>query len=375
MSATVRRRCLFVPVLVLVGAAIAPARLLAQGNRAGMTADQLYQTACAACHGADGKGQPRAVVGFDTPLPDFTDCAFTTPEADLDWSSVIHKGGRIRALDRRMPAFGDVLSDAEIDALVNRLRRFCPEPSWPRGELNFPRAFFTEKAFPENEAVLTTAIQRGPETELENQFLFEQRLGRRAQYEINVPVAFHQDVAGAWSRGIGDIGVAVKYALHDNLARGLIVSAGGEVTLPTGRESRGLGGGVAIFEGFGLVGQALPGAAFVQLQAGLEVPANAEVASRELFVRTAIGRTFTAARWGRAWSPMVEVLAARAPGAPADWDLVPQLQVSLSGLQHVLFSAGLRIPVKQPESRGKTLMIYLLWDWFDGSLRANWRTR
>jgi len=367
------RRSLF--ILAIVVLTLRPAAARAQANRAGMTADELYQAACAACHASDGKGQPRAVVGFDTRLPDFTDCAFTTPEADLDWSSVIHKGGRIRGLDRRMPAFGDVLSEAEIDGLIGRLRGFCAEPSWPRGELNFPRPFFTEKAFPENEAVLTMSIQRGQETEIESEFLFEQRLGRRAQYEINVPLAFHQDVAGAWNRGIGDIAVAVKYALHDNLARGLIVSAGGEVTLPTGRESRGLGGGVALFEAAGMVGQALPGAAFVQLHAGLEVPAKSDVASKELFWRTAIGRTFTAAQWGRAWSPMVEVLYARSPGAPADWDLVPQLQVSLSGLQHVLVSGGVRIPVKQPESRGRTLMIYLLWDWFDGSLRANWRTR
>jgi len=373
MGAIVRRRSLL--ILALASVALRPAPARAQSSREGMTADQLYQAGCAACHGQDGKGQPRTVVGFDTPLPDFTDCAFTTPEADLDWSSVIHKGGRIRGLDRRMPAFGELLSDAEIDGLIGRLRGFCAEPSWPRGELNFPRAFFTEKAFPENEAVFTTAIHRGQETDIEQEFLFEHRLGRRAQYEINVPLGFRRDVAGAWNRGIGDVNLAWKYALYDNLARGLIVSGGGEVTLPTGSEKQGLGGGVTIFEGFGMVGQALPGAAFVQVHAGFEVPANQDVASKEGYWRTAFGRTFTAARWGRAWSPMVELLAAKAPGAPTEWDVVPQLQVSLSGLQHVLVSGGLRVPVKQPESRGKTLMIYLLWDWFDGGLRSNWRTR
>jgi len=373
MGAAVRRRSLF--ILAIVVLTLRPAAARAQANRAGMTADELYQAACAACHASDGKGQSKAIVGFDTRLPDFTDCAFTTPEADLDWSSVIHEGGTIRGLDRRMPAFGDVLSEAEIDGLIGRLRGFCAERSWPRGELNFPRPFFTEKAFPENEAVLTTSIQRGQETEIESEFLFEQRLGRRAQYEINVPLGFHRDVAGAWNRGIGDINLAMKYALYDDLARGLIVSAGGEVTLPTGSESRGLGRGVTIFEGFGMVGQALPGAAFVQVHAGFEVPANQDVASKEGYWRTAVGRTFTAAKWGRAWSPMVEVLAAKAPGAPTEWDVVPQLQVSLSGLQHVLVNGGLRIPVKQPESRGKTLMVYLLWDWFDAGLRSSWRTR
>ena len=122
-----------------------------------MTGEQLYQAACAACHGREGQGQPESVVGFDTALPDFTDCAFATPEADLDWSSVVHMGGRGRALDRRMPAFREALSGLEIDRVVQHLRSFCAEPRWPRGELNFPRAFFTEKAFPENEAVFTVA--------------------------------------------------------------------------------------------------------------------------------------------------------------------------------------------------------------------------
>jgi hypothetical protein len=373
MCAIVRRRCLC--TLAFVCLVAVPARVLAQADRNRMRPDELYQAACAACHGADGTGQPQSRVGFDTPLPDFTDCAFTTPEADLDWVSVIHRGGRIRALDRRMPAFGDLLSEGEIETLVGHLRGFCTEPAWPRGELNFPRPFFTEKAFPENEAVFTLAVDRSAETELETAFLFEQRLGKRAQYEINVPLAFHQDVAGAWSRGIGDINVAAKYALYDNLARGAIVSAGGEVTLPTGRESAGLGGGVTIFEGFGMVGQALPGAAFLQLHAGFEVPADAEIASKEVYWRTAVGRTFTPGRWGRAWSPMVELLAAKAAGAPTDWDIVPQLQVSLSGLQHVLLNVGVRVPVKQPESRNKVLMVYLLWDWFDGRLASNWRRR
>ena len=86
------------------------------------------------------------------------------------------------------------MSEPEIDSLVGYLREFCTEPGWPRGDLNFPRPFFTEKAFPENEAVFTLAIARPPEASVEPQFLYEHRLGRRAQYEINVPIAFHQDV-------------------------------------------------------------------------------------------------------------------------------------------------------------------------------------
>src|SRR5262245_64161205 len=103
-----RRRVRPFFLFMLIGAFGSGARLYAQASdRSGMTGAQLYDAACAACHAKDGKGQPRSVVGFDTPLPDFTNCSFTTPEADFDWSSVIHRGGRARALSRRMPSFVD----------------------------------------------------------------------------------------------------------------------------------------------------------------------------------------------------------------------------------------------------------------------------
>src|ERR1700752_2904678 len=77
--------------------------------------EELFKAACAACHGADGKGAPLSQVGFDDPpLPDFTDCGFNTPEVAADWFAIAHEGGPVRAFSRRMPAFGDALTEAEI---------------------------------------------------------------------------------------------------------------------------------------------------------------------------------------------------------------------------------------------------------------------
>ncbi|MES1209899.1 MAG: c-type cytochrome, partial [Pseudomonadota bacterium] len=70
---------------------------------------EVWGAACAACHGPDGAGQPRAVVGFDIPLPDFRDCTFATSEPTADWFAVVHEGGPVRALDRMMPAFAGAL--------------------------------------------------------------------------------------------------------------------------------------------------------------------------------------------------------------------------------------------------------------------------
>ena len=87
----------------------------------GYTGKDLFTFACATCHGTDGKGSPQSVVGFDTPLPDFTDCSFATPEPLADWYAVIHEGGPIRGLDRHMPAFGDALSAEDIERVIRHL--------------------------------------------------------------------------------------------------------------------------------------------------------------------------------------------------------------------------------------------------------------
>jgi mono/diheme cytochrome c family protein len=344
-------------------------------DRSRLSGEALYQAACVACHGHDGKGQPKSVVGFDMRLPDFTDCSFTTPEADLDWSAVVHLGGRARALDVRMPSFGDALSSQEIMRVIDYVRGFCREPRWPRGELNFPRAFFTEKAYPENEAVLTTTMSRQPAGAIENEFLYEHRIGRRAQYEINVPVAIQHGESG-WHRGLGDVHAALKYSFADSLEGGAIFSAGGEVTLPTGKETEGLGSGTTIVEAFAMSGHTLPHDGFIQFHAGFEIPMQSEVANKEIFWRTAMGKTFFHNRWGRQWSPIAEILLAKpiGTGEHIEWDVVPQVQVSLSGLQHVLLNVGLRIPVNARDSRSNAAMVYLLWDWFDGGLFSNWRS-
>lgn len=338
---------------------------------AGMTGGQLYQAACAACHGADGKGQPQAVRAFELDVPDFTDCGFNTPEAHLDWVAVAHQGGPVRAFDPMMPAFGDALSVEEIGTVIDYVRQFCAEPGWPRGDLNLPRAFVTEKAFPENEAVLTTTIVPSHDRSVSNEFLYERRLGRRGQYEILVPFDLQQGVAGRWSRGLGDIAAAYKHVLFDSLARGSIFSAGGEMKFPTGKESEGLGGGVMVLEPFVTLSQVLPSDGFVHLHAGLELPSDTDRAPKETFWRAAVGKTYMEANWGRSWSPMVELLGAR-QSDETEWDILPEVQVSLSTRQHILLNVGMRIPLNERETRSKAVVTYLLWDWFDGGVFSGW---
>ena len=352
----------------------APAQSGARKMAAQMTDRQLYQASCAACHGADGAGASRTHVGFETPLPDFTDCGFATREPDADWLAITYAGGPVRAFHRMMPAFGAALTEQELQQTLDYIRTFCRDKSWPRGELNLPRALVTEKAYPEDEVVFTTDIALEGRAAIMNEFVYEKRLGARSQYEVAIPFGVVERSEGDWTGGMGDIALGFKRALLHSVASGTIFSGSFEMIVPTGDEDDGLGSGTVILEPFLTFGQLLPAAAFLQLQAGVELPLDRNRKREEGFWRGALGKSFSEGRWGRTWSPMVELLGARefVAGAPTLWDVVPQVQVTLSTRQHIMANVGVRVPINQTQTRSAQMWIYLLWDWFDGGLLQGW---
>ena len=71
---------------------------------------------------------------------------------------MIEHGGPSRGFSQIMPVFGKLLTSEEIDDVIAYLRGFCTNQHWARGELNLPRALVTEKAFPEDEVVISSAV-------------------------------------------------------------------------------------------------------------------------------------------------------------------------------------------------------------------------
>ncbi|HKK45218.1 MAG TPA: c-type cytochrome, partial [Balneolaceae bacterium] len=120
--------------------------------------EELYLKACAACHGVKGRGLTQSQLGFALLLPDLSDCNFATREPNADWIAIAHQGGPVRGFSSIMPAFGGLLSKDDIEKVIEHIRTFCTDASWPRGDLNLPRALVTEKAFPEDEAVLSSSV-------------------------------------------------------------------------------------------------------------------------------------------------------------------------------------------------------------------------
>lgn len=96
--------------------------------------ERIFQFRCAGCHGADGRGNgPGAANLVDVKPADFTT---DTLVASADWDAVFAKvrAGGQRIHGSAMPAWGIILSDADIWDLVAYLSTFQPglvaEPRW-----------------------------------------------------------------------------------------------------------------------------------------------------------------------------------------------------------------------------------------------------
>ena len=338
------------------------------------TGEEIFKAACIGCHGPDGTGQPQTILGFEPPpaFPDFTDCNGSTREKTSDWSAIIHDGGPARGFSDIMPSWKEALTTEQINKVVGFLRSRCEESGWPLGELNLPRTLFTEKAFPEDEWVLTTTVNTNGPGEVSSALIYEKRFGRRNQLEFAAPFTFLQN--DGWEGGIGDLVMGYKRVLL-SMGTSTILSAQGEVSIPTGNKTKGFGSGVTTFETFAALGQNLPRSTFLQIQTGFELPTDTEQISNAYFFRAAAGKTLTPnGPAGRAWTPMVEFLADREleSGATTDWDIVPEVQVTLSKRQHLRLNVGVRTPMNNRPGRPTQLGFYLLWDFFDGGLREGW---
>ena len=365
--------------VILCGVDVTILRAQTSGNATSKlkldTGKDVYQAACLSCHGVDGKGAPRTAVGFDTRLPDFADCSFATKEPDGDWSATIHNGGPARGFSTIMPAFRDVLTDEQIDKVIGYMRGFCTDKSWPQGDLNLPRALVTEKAFPENEVVVTSAFNTSRTSGVGNTLVLEKRIGSSGQIEAAIPYIFTPEGSSSnWVHGFGDVALGYKQKLLPQQQSGSIFSVGGEYISADRRRLEGNGRRDSRVRD---VRSVRPGAAARHLPAAadrLRVPDTPRHGAEGVVpaTRPSARASAPAADWAARWTPMMEFIADRdlVSGAKTNWDVVPQLQIPLNKRMHILGNVGVRMPVNNTAGRAAQFMFYLLWDFADGSLQG-----
>lgn len=113
---------------VAAALAIAAGRLVAQ-SAAGPPGKAIYDQKCAACHGADGKGEGPAGAAL-SPVPrDFTSGKFklrSTETGSLPTDDDLRRTIKQGVFGTAMPAWQPFLSDAEIASVVQYVKTFSP---------------------------------------------------------------------------------------------------------------------------------------------------------------------------------------------------------------------------------------------------------
>jgi len=334
--------------------------------RAGaLSGPEVYEQACAPCHGADGRGAPRG-SGITVPLPDFTDCAVSTAETTANWAGLVRHGGPFLGMSSEMPAFGDALSDEDILAVIARVRAFCTDPRYPLGDLNFRRPVFVEKAFPEDEAVVSADVERRAWAA---ELAIEQRIGPRGQIEVAVPGGAVHPEAEPSRGGLGDLAVSYRHVLLAAPRWWTIVAAGTEVVLPTGNRRHGIGGGTTVVAPQLFSGHRV-GPLVVQTQVRAELPGDTERAARQMLYRLAIQAPV--GPYKKCPVPALELEQSQdLDGAVhAATVLGPTLYMPLSRRGHVALGAGVQLPVAGTHPFDWRVGTFLLWEYRDGPLWA-----
>ncbi len=88
--------------------------------------EQVFKFYCAQCHGLEGKGKgPNVTKEFPVSPRDFTNSAEMNKLSDADIKNVILDGGPAASKSPMMPPWSKTLSEAEVDALIQHLRKLC----------------------------------------------------------------------------------------------------------------------------------------------------------------------------------------------------------------------------------------------------------
>jgi len=328
---------------------------------------ELYEAACASCHGVDGRGAPQGTAVL-VPLPDFTNCATVTTENTGNWVALATHGGPALDLSSQMPGFGDSLSEQQIREIITYLRGFCTDSSWPIGDLNFTRPLFTGKAFPEDEVVLNYNFESSRSVRaLVNDWILEKRIGARGEIEVELPLVYNDPRGSATTGGVGDLTLAYKHVGFASQRHGAIASLVLDLVLPTGDRDRGLGDGT-VGLGPSLRAGKIFGPFVVQGEIKAELPVDVNRAARQLLYRAAFQWPLSPLKSG--WVPALEFEAdTKIEGDARDaYYLAPVLYKGLTKRGHIAASIGVQIPIAGTRAFDYQIGAFLLWEYMDGGL-------
>lgn len=326
-----------------------------------------FQRHCAMCHGESGRPDlGSAVVKSLGAVPaDFTDQLFNSREPAGDFFMVIKYGGAALGLSEKMPAFGEQLSDAGIEALVAYVKTLAGEHDHPPGDLNLFLPLKTRKAFPEDEVVWKSAFTDNDDREEFKQTLeIEKRFGSRSQVMVELSHSFEDG-----DEHFSSVEFGAKHVLHDDLRLGFIATLAGVVEVPLDGE-----GSVEVLP-YLAAAKILSEACTLQGSARAKLPVN-EVEDGSVELSGIVHWVHTP--WSRAVFPALEMtveLPLDRSGTRADvvqLSLTPQIRIGLTKGGHVALNLGAEVALNDTWRYDWRGHAFLIWDFADGPFWAGW---
>jgi cytochrome c oxidase cbb3-type subunit 3 len=112
-------------VAAIASIVVMPNLGLAQGKGDAKAGKAKYDSFCAGCHGATGKGDGAAAAALNPKPGDFTDCKTMAGNSDEFLHKIIKEGGAAVKKSPMMPTWGASLSDQDISNVVSYIRSLC----------------------------------------------------------------------------------------------------------------------------------------------------------------------------------------------------------------------------------------------------------
>lgn len=364
MSRHSRVRALWLLVCAsgLIAPAFSAAADLARGER-------IYQANCATCHGLTGQPDPDSplVESLGIVPANFSDALFNSREPRSDWKIVVTHGGPALGFSEQMPAFGEALTEDDVESVLAYIKTLGGEHDYPDGSLNLFLPIRTKKAFPEDEWVWKQRYTgQGGDNAWKNTLEWEFRVGQRGQGIMEVT----HEVEGSQS-DFGHLEPGFKYVVVHDRNAGFILTGAAQVGVPLNHDANWeflpyLAVGKVLNDDFTFQGSA-------RLKLDLEESDNhsAELAGIVHWTHT---------EWPRNVFPALEIVAEvpfeRGNGNgrkdAVQWSLMPQARIGLNKRGNIALNVGVELPVNDTYRYDWRAYVYFIWDYADGGLFEGW---
>ena len=330
---------------------------------------QIFAANCATCHGSAGSPDPDSplVKGLGVVPADFSDTLFNSREGEGEWKLVATHGGAALGFSEVMPAFGNSLSEEDIDNVLAYIKTLGGEHDYPDGSLNLFLPIRTKKAFPEDEWVWKQRYtEQDGDNVWKNTLEYEFRVAERWQGVLEVT----HETEGSQSE-FGHFEPGFKYVLSHDKQNGFIATIGGNLGIPLNS------GADWELLPYLAVGKIINDSWIFQGSGRLKLNMDDFDDNKAEFAGIV---HWTHTPWPRRVFPALEVVAEvpfeHGSGVDekswAQWSVIPQARVGLSKRGHVALNVGVELPLNDTERYDWQAYVYLIWDFADGGFFEAW---